>query len=150
MDTPNDPKRQLLRHALATVAYRGSKACRDAPDGFADFRASESSRTPVQILAHIGDLFGWALSLARGKQAWHEAPPLPWDQEIQRFSRTLAEFDAYLASDLPMHAEVEGLLQAPVADALTHIGQIAMLRRIAGAAIRPENFFRAQIAAGRL
>ena len=77
-----DPKRELLRHALATLAYRGGKAVCHAPPGFAEFRAGEGVRTPGQILAHIGDLFDWALSIAMGQQKWHDSAPLPWDQEI--------------------------------------------------------------------
>lgn len=82
-----DPKRALLRHALATVAYRTSKAVRNAPAGFADFHAGEGVRTPGQILAHIGDLFDWALSIAKGKPAWRDSKPLPWEKEVERFLR---------------------------------------------------------------
>ena len=144
----SDPARQLLRHSLATLAYRGGKAVRGAPDSFADFHASPETRTPGQILAHIGDLLEWALSMARGQQQWHGAAPLPWPEEIRRFFAALEEFDAYLASDGPLQAPAEKLLQAPIADALTHVGQIAMLRRLAGTPIRAENFYVAKIAAG--
>jgi len=141
--------RALLRHALATVAYRGGKALRGAPAGFADFRASETTRSPVEIVAHIGDLFDWALSIAKGDRKWNAASPLPWDQETARFFAALQAFDAYLASDAPLGCPAEKLLQAPIADALTHVGQIAMLRRMAGGAIRGENYFVADIATGR-
>jgi hypothetical protein len=144
----SDPARQLLRHALATLAYRGGKAVRGAPDSFADFSASPETRTPGQILAHIGDLLDWALSMARGRQQWRQSPPLPWPEEVRRFFAALEAFDAYLASDGPLHAPVEKLLQAPIADALTHVGQITMLRRIAGVPIRAENYYVAKIAAG--
>jgi hypothetical protein len=146
----NDPERQLLRHAVATLAYRAGKTVRGAPAGFAEFRASEDTRTPGQILAHLGDLLDWALCIAKGKQEWHDSPPLSWDQEVQRFSAALRAFDDYLASMLPMGSSAEKLFQGPVADALTHIGQIAMLRRLAGAPVRGENYFRADIAAGRV
>ena len=142
--------RELLRHAVATVAYRGGKAVRGAPSSFADFRVSEKSRTPVQILAHVGDLYDWVLSQARGAEAWHDSEPLPWDQEIARFHQALARFDDYLASDAPLQAPVEKLFQGAVADSLTHIGQIAMLRRVAGAPIKGENYSRAEIRAGHL
>ncbi len=142
--------RELLRHALATVAYRGGKAVRGAPTSFADFRVAEKSRTPVQILAHIGDLYDWVLSQARGAEAWHDSKPLPWDQEIARFHEALARFDAYLASDAPLQAPVEKLFQGAVADSLTHIGQLAMLRRVAGAPIKGENYSRADIHAGQV
>ena len=142
--------RELLRHAVATLAYRGGKAIRGAPDGFADFKASEKTRTPGQILAHLGDLIDWALSMAKGKQEWHDSPPISWDEGAKRFFAALQAFDDYLASDAPLHAFAERLFQGPVADALTHVGQIAMLRGIAGSSIRAENYFKADIAAGRV
>jgi hypothetical protein len=144
----SDPVRQLLRHSLATLAYRGGKAVRGAPDSFSDFHASPDTRTPGQILAHIGDLLDWALSMARGQQRWHDSAPLPWPEESRRFFAVLEAFDAYLASDSPLQAPAEKLLQAPIADALTHVGQIALLRRLAGAPMRAENYYVAKIAVG--
>ncbi|HMF10255.1 MAG TPA: hypothetical protein VKJ00_14040, partial [Thermoanaerobaculia bacterium] len=96
-----EPKRELLRHTLATVAYRGGKTVRNVPETFATFRVGEKSRTPVQILAHIGDLLDWALSLAKGAQAWHDTAPSPWKREITRFFEGLERIDQYLASDAP-------------------------------------------------
>jgi hypothetical protein len=144
----SDSARQLLRHSLATLAYRGGKAVRGAPDSFSDFHASEDTRTPGQILAHIGDLFDWALSMARGQKQWRDSAPLPWPDEVRRFFAALEAFDAYLASDNPLQAPAEKLWQAPVADALTHVGQIALLRRLAGIPIRAENYYVAKIAIG--
>ena len=141
--------RALLRHTLATLAYRGGKAVRSAPPEFASFKADATSRTPAQILAHIGDLLEWMLSLMKGQQAWRPAEPLPWDEEVARFHRTLGEADAYLASSEELHDLPEKLFQGPVADALTHVGQLAMLRRMAGAPIEKENYHRADIAIGR-
>lgn len=140
----------MLRHTVATLAYRAAKAVRGAPTEFAAFRISESSRTPAQILAHMGDLFDWALSLARGKQAWKNSEQLPWEQEVQRFCTTLEAFDDYLASDASLHESPEKLFQGPVADALTHTGQLTMLRRAAGAPIRGENYHAADIQTGRV
>ncbi|HKW62986.1 MAG TPA: hypothetical protein VJN89_10610 [Candidatus Acidoferrum sp.] len=145
-----DPARRFLRHTLATVAYRGGKALRGAPDRFATFHIGDKTRTPAQILAHVGDLFEWALSIAQGKQAWHDSTPLAWNAEVERFFSTLQKLDDYLASPEPLHGSPEGLFQAPVADALNHIGQIAMLRRLAGSPILGENYFKAEIAAGRV
>jgi hypothetical protein len=142
--------RTLLRHTVAVVAYRGGKAVRGAPSSFADFRVGEHTRTTAQILAHIGDLFDWALSIAQGQQTWHNSTPLPWGAEVERFFATLASFDAYLASDQPLGAPAERLFQGPVADALTHVGQINMLRRLADSPIRGENYFKAQIETGRV
>jgi hypothetical protein len=150
MTSTPDGRREMLRHTLATLAYRGGKAVRDAPEGFAQFNACEGARTPGEILAHVGDLLDWAVSLARGEQRWHDSAPLPWGEEVARFFRGLAEFDAYLASDAPLASSAEALFQGPVADALTHVGQIALLRRMAGGPVRGENYFRADIAAGRV
>jgi len=148
--TPIAPERQLLRHTVATLAYRGGKTLRGAPEGFSEFRASDTTRTPGQILAHVSDLLDWALSIAQGKQEWRNSEPQSWDKDSQRFFAALAAFDAYLASTEPLNAPVEKLFQGPIADALTHVGQIAMLRRMAGVPVRAENYFRAEIAAGRV
>jgi hypothetical protein len=145
-----DASRDLLRHAVATLAYRGGKALRGAPAGFTEFRAADTTRTPGQILAHIGDLLDWALSVAKGAEQWHNSDPLPWDEGRDRFFAALQAFDAYLASDAPLAAPAEKLFQAPIADALTHIGQISMLRRLAGAPVRGENYSRADIVVGRI
>lgn len=146
----SDTKRSMLRHTVATLAYRGGKAVRGASDSFASFKASETTRTPVEILAHVGDLLDWALSIAEGKETWHNAKPLPWNQEVARFHAALRKFDEYLASDGDLAATCERLFQGPIADALTHVGQIAMLRRIAGEPMRGENYSIAKIEAGRV
>ena len=145
-----DPKRELLRHIVATIAYRGGKAVREAPPAFAAFVAGDKTRTPARILAHVGDLFDWALSIAKGKQAWQDSTPLAWDDEVARFFRTLGAFDAYLASNEALSAPAEQLFQGPLADALTHVGQLTMLRRLSGANMKSENYYRADIAAGRV
>jgi len=145
-----DPKREFLRHTLATIAYRGGKAVRGAPASFATFLPGPSSRTPVEILSHVGDLFDWGLSLVSGEERWQSSTPHEWDNEVSRFFDTLARLDAYLASDASVECSPEKVFQGPIADALTHVGQIAMLRRLAGAAMRGENYFRADIAVGRV
>jgi uncharacterized damage-inducible protein DinB len=137
-----------LRHALATLAYRGGKAVRDAPAGFSDYRTGPKSRTPGQILAHIGDLLDWALSLANGKEAWHDSKVPAWEAGVARLFAGLASLDRRLAAPEALAAPAEKLFQGPIADALTHVGQIAMLRRLADAPIKGENYFRAEIAAG--
>src|SRR5262245_42587981 len=145
-----DIKRDFLRHTLAALAYRTARACENAPPGFAEFRASASTRSASEILAHMGDLFDWAVTLSAGKPQWHTATPLPWEQEVERFFATLAKFDALLAADGPIEAPLERLFQGPIADALTHSGQISMLRRVAGSPMIGENYFRADIAAGNI
>ena len=142
--------RAFLRHALATLAYRGGKAVRDAPAEFATFRPAASARTPAEILAHIGDLLDWAVGLVGGKQDWHDSKPLPWDKEVERFLAGLAAFDRALSSTEALGFPEERLFQGPVADALTHVGQLTLLRRLAGATMRSENYFRAGIEAGRV
>jgi hypothetical protein len=143
-----DEKRELLRHTLATVAYRAARALEGAPAHFAGFSAA--GRLPVQILAHMGDLFDWALSMALGQERWRDTQPRAWAEEKQRFFESLQTFDAFLATGGPLHAPVEQLFQGPVADALTHVGQLSMLRRLSGSPIRGENFFVADIKAGQV
>ncbi len=143
-------ERELLRHTVATLAYRGGKAIRNAPDGFANFSAGQGLRTPGQILAHIGDLLDWGLSIARGQTKWANSTPLPWEQESQRFFAALKKFDDFLASSEPLAASPAKLFQGPVADALTHVGQIAILRRMAGAPVKGESYYAAEIATGRV
>ncbi len=142
-----DSDRALLRHLLATLAYRAHRALEGAPAEFALFDGA--GRQPIQIVAHMGDLFDWALSMARGVQRWQDSAPRDWAGEQRRFFATLSAFDAYLASAAPLEAPVERLIQGPVADALTHVGQLAMLRRLAGCPIRGENYFVAEISAGQ-
>jgi len=148
--TQIEAERQLLRHSVATPAYRGGKTLRGAPEGFSGFRASETTRTPGQVLAHIGDLLDWALSISQGKQEWLNSNPQSWEFDSQRFFAALAAFDSYLASGEPLGASVEKLFQGPIADALTHVGQIAMLRRMAGVPMKSESYFAAEITAGRV
>ena len=143
-------KRELLRHAVATLAYRAAKAIRNAPSTVADFRIGDATRSPIQILAHLGDLLEWGVSLAEGNQKWNVATPGSWDAESARFFSALARLDEYLASDLPLGCKPEKLLQGPVADALTHVGQLMMLRRLASAPVRSENYAIAEIVSGRV
>jgi hypothetical protein len=145
-----DSARDLLRHTVATLAYRGAKAVRGAPDAFGEFRPAPEGRTAGEILAHIGDLLDWALSLAEGREAWRESPPLPWTGEAERFFAALAALDARLAAEGPLAVPAERIFQGPIADALTHVGQIAMLRRLSGSRMKGENYSKAEITAGRV
>jgi hypothetical protein len=143
--------RTWLRHCLATLAYRAAKTVRDAPPGFGGLRLEEpTAMTPGRILAHMGDLMAWALSMSQGHETYHRSAPGAWDAEVERFFGALAAFDAYLASDAPLHAEPERLFQGPIADALTHIGQLATRRRLAGSPVRGENYYVAEIVTGRV
>lgn len=140
--------REMLRHTVATLAYRGGKALRDVPSEFSTFRIADGTRTPGQILAHIGDLLDWANWLARGEHRWIMTPPSSWPADVERFHGGLRRLDDYLASQAPLPRGAEELFQGPIADALTHIGQIAMLRRFAGCPVRGENYAKAEIVRG--
>ena len=139
-----------LRHAVATLAYRAAKTLRNAPPDFSTFRPAKGSRSAGEILSHMADLFDWALSQAKGKQRWRNSRPKTWSVDTQRFFATLKAFDDYLASGAKLHAAPENMFQGAVADALTHTGQIAMLRRLAGAQVRGENYYVAKIETGRI
>jgi hypothetical protein len=145
---PLNLKHEALRHMIATVAYRGGLAISDAPESFAVFRAHETTRTPGEILAHIGDLLEGSLYLVRGELVYLTSVPLPWKEEIARFFSAVKELDLYLASQAPLACPVEKLIQGPIGDALTHVGQIVMLRRMAGKPVRAEGYFTAEIVAG--
>ncbi len=148
--TSIDASRQLLRHIVATFAYRTGKILRDAPDTFAGFRASETTRTPAEILAHMGDLMDWGLSIVSGNPRFHASEPLPWAAEVSRFFAAVESLDGYLASGQKIHADPGKLFQGGIADALTHTGQLAMLRRMAGCPVRGENYYMADIVPGRV
>ena len=145
----NDPA-ITLRHVLATIAYRGAKALRGAPPEFATYRASPTTRTPVQILAHIGDLLDCILWFCQGNRRWRDSEPLPWDQEVARFHAALAALDRQLAAGVPDDLAYERAFQGPIADALTHVGQINLLRRMAGSPVKGEAYFYAGIEIGRV
>jgi hypothetical protein len=145
-----DPERALLRHTVATLAYRGGKALRGAPESFSSFKIGDPPKTPGHILAHINDLLDWALTMCDGKEAWHDTPPQTRAQGTERFHETLRRLDDRIASGVDLAESAAGLFQGPIADALTHVGQINMLRRLAGVPIRGENYHRAEISAGHL
>lgn len=135
---------------MATVAYRASRVVLDPPAGYADFHAGSTTRTPREIVAHIGDLMDWALAHVQGAHAWRMSTPLAWADEVSRMFAAIERLDAYLASNAPLGWSADQLLQAPLADALTHVGQLAMLRRLAGAPVRGEHYSEADIVVGRV
>ena len=140
----------MLRHALATLAYRAGKALRDAPPGFGGFAPAPGSRTAGQILAHMRDLMDWGASIAAGAQAWNTSQPADWDGDVARFFDALAKFDAAVAAATLDEKTINKLFQGPVADALQHTGQLTMMRRLAAAPIKGENYFVADIATGHV
>ena len=145
-----ESSREMLRHTVATLSYRGGKAITNVPPDFSEFRAAEGGRSAGEILAHIGDLLDWALRVAQGEYVYKEIAPQSWEEDVARFFAALEAFDSYLASDSPLGCSAEQIFQGPIADALTHVGQIALLRRLAGAPMRGENYFKAEIAMGRV
>jgi hypothetical protein len=153
--TPSTPdtsagERVLLRHTLATLAYRAEKVLRDPPSGFADLRIGAKTRSPLEIVGHLGDLLEWAGSLAVGEWKWRVASRGEWEADVARFFGALARLDEHLASDAPLGHPASIVFQGPIADALTHVGQIALLRGLAGAPVRPESYARAEVTAGRV
>ena len=145
-----DPQIALLRHTIATVAYRGAKALRGVPDDFPTFKAGPKTRTPGEILAHLSDLYDWALTQVQGQEKWHDSPAVDWQADTDRFFAAVGKLDEYLASGSPLHTPSIKIFQGAVADSLAHIGQINILRGIAGCRVRPENYSRAEIVTGRV
>jgi hypothetical protein len=148
---PDDPTtRLILRHLLATIAYRAGKAIRGTPDAFGQHRQTPDSPSSADIVAHMGDLMEWVLRLLRGEWTFTKATPLPWHQEIARFYRTLKAVDDELASGAPIRWDPAKVIQGGLADALTHTGQLAMLRRLSGHKMKGESYARAEIVIGRV
>jgi hypothetical protein len=138
----------ILRHTLATLAYRAEKVLRDVPEGFANTRTGTATRTPLQILTHMCDLMEWGERMARGVRRWQHAPCVDWDEAHARFFAGLQVLDEALAEAAPDGATQEAIFQGPIADALTHVGQLALLRGMAGVPVRPESYARASIRVG--
>jgi hypothetical protein len=150
MSKTQDASRAFLRHAVATLAYRGAKAIRGAPASFADFRSAQGGNSPLVILRHIGDLLEWSLRIAKGDERWQEAKPVSWEEETKLFFAGMKAFDDFLASDAGLAFPAEKIFQGAIADALTHVGQITALRRLSGSPMKAENYFQADIVIGRV
>jgi hypothetical protein len=146
---PGDIERDLLRHFLAAVAYRTQKALRGAPVGFADFRAAPGVRTPHELLRHMSDVLGYArTTFTDGSWRAHSLPTFA--AEIERFHEILEDLGRLIAEEEFGKASARQLLQGPLADVMTHAGQIAMLRRLEGSPVPPENFIVADVDAANL
>ena len=146
-----DDKRDLLRHFLAALAYRTQKALRDAPADFGAFRAAEGVRTPARIVCHMTSVLGYARTLFVGGKYWPD--PLPsLEEEIVRFHEMVQDLARHIEIGTPLSGgmSAERMLQGPFSDAMTHAGQLAMLRRLAGSPVAPENFVFADIQPHRL
>jgi hypothetical protein len=145
-----DASNQWLRHTLATLAYRAEKALRNAPQDFAEYRASPRSRSALGLVAHLGDLMEWAVRMTRGEMRWRPVPQTSWPGANDRFFTGLADLDAALANEPPECLPHEIIFQGPIADALTHIGQLNMMRGMHGTPVRPESYARASITRGQV
>jgi hypothetical protein len=139
-----------LRHTIATLAYRAEKALRDVPPGFAEFQPSPQSRSALALVAHLGDLMEWGERMARGEKRWQAVPQTSWESATDRFFRALAALDAAVMEAPSASLSHDVIFQGPVADALTHVGQLTMMRGIAGGPVRPESYARANITVGRV
>jgi len=146
-----DEKRSLLRHFLAALAYRTQKALRGAPEDFGHFRIAEGVRTPAELVSHMTSVLGYARTVFVGGEYRPHALPTLQD-EVERFHSMLEELAKLIDDGAPMRDGVtpERLLQGPFSDAMTHAGQLAMLRRLFGSPVPPENFIVADIKADRL
>jgi hypothetical protein len=140
----------VLRHLVATLAYRAAKVLRDVPPEFPHVSVSPSTRQPVLIVAHLADLMTWALPLADGRSEWSAGGGDDWHAEVERFFDGLEALDERLAASTPSPVSIQKLIQGPLADALTHVGQIALLRGMTGAPVRPESFARASVVVGQV
>jgi hypothetical protein len=143
------PPTAVVRHLLATLAYRAAKVLREVPADFSGRTFGTPTRRPVQIVAHMADLMAWGVTLAKGDPAWHAGGSEDWHVEVARFFSGLDALDRALQAQ-PFVGSIEHLIQGPLADALTHVGQLAMLRGMAGSPVRPESYARAEIVAGRV
>ena len=140
-------ERDMLRHLIATVRYRAENSFRAAPESFAATRAGDTHWTALETLSHMSDVLEWGTSIAAGNQVWSTNEPVDWSAEVDRFHAALDTFDACLANGDPA-CPTERLVQGPLADVLTHVGQLASLRRSCGVPVEPENYFQAEIAVG--
>jgi len=147
------PPTHLVRHQLAALAYRFQKALRGAPPAFAGFDAGAGVRPPVAIVHHMNGVLGYLREVLAGEHAGvrHRHPQLGLDGEVAAFHSMLGRLDSLLASrpDLPLERLERGL-QGPISDAMTHVGQLAMLRRLAGSPVQAEDFYLADVRVGRV
>jgi hypothetical protein len=143
-------KREMLRHFLAALAYRTQKALREAPDGFAVFRAGNQARTPHELICHMRSVLSYARTYFIG--GVYDRPAADdFGADIERFHDMLSDLSSRLATDIPLDGTTEEkLLQGPFSDAMTHAGQLAMLRRLYGNPVPPENFIVAKISSENL
>jgi hypothetical protein len=140
---------RIFRHLVATIAFRASRSLRDAPVGFENVRLADGGMTARELVLHLTNVMAFAIATVTGKdRIRHEA--LEWSQEVARFYAQLRDLDAKLAEGAEIEDGMElRLVQGPLADALTHVGQLHAMRRRAGAPVGPTNYIRADVQIGR-
>jgi hypothetical protein len=142
-------QRSLLRHFLAAIAYRAQKALRDAPDSYANFQAGMSVRTPHELVRHMTSVLGYARTLFLGG-VWRPQILPVFHDEVARLHEVIEDLGRLIETGQAPGISPEQLLQGPLSDAMTHVGQLAMLRRLSGAPVAPENFVFAKVNATNL
>lgn len=127
---------ETLRCYLAGLVFRFEHVTAGTGEEFAKFEAGHGVRTPQQIVRHMTGL----VLLARDQfeeVAGRRPEPLPWPEEKSRFVATVWDFDTLVSKgsglredrSIPSMAHV---WNGPLSDLMTHVGQLATLRRLAG------------------
>ena len=142
-----DDEDGLLRHFLASIAYHASKAIRDAPPNYPELDVGMGVRTPRRILNHVTGVLSYAHSFYEQYDTTYFEDK-PWGDEVDHFYETLGRLDASMAESKPREVTERQLLQGPLSDAMAHVGQLLMLRRLAGSPVPSENFIYADIRVG--
>ena len=141
---------RILRHLVATIAFRASRALRDTPEDFESVRLAEGGMTARELLLHLSNVMSFALATVSGtERIRHDA--VKWPQEVERFYSLLAQIDTRLAEGASVLAGMDlKLVQGPLADALTHVGQLHAMRRMTGSPVPPTNYIQVEVQAGRI
>ena len=142
-------KNELLRHMLATIAYRFQKTVRNTTEEFGVFRNTRDTRTPIEIINHMYDVLNKTkIFIEKERYDKTSTAQLELRLEIERFHRVLNNLDVVLSEKELDIKFSKRLLQGPLSDVLCHIGQIAMLSGQSGNKIKGEDFFSAKIMTG--
>lgn len=142
-------KSEMLRHFLASIAYRATKAIKNAPDNYPTFNLGKGVKTPLRILHHITGVLTYAHSFFEHYETTHFEVK-SWSAEINELYKILSKLDVSIQEKNPNKVTEEQLLQGPFSDAMTHVGQLSMLRRMVDSPIPSENFIFADIRKGEV
>lgn len=149
-ESPTPDTTQLLRHTLATLAYRANRVLADAPEGFGDFDAGQGVMTPRKMVNHMSMILAYAKSRLTGEEFQRPTEVDDWSMEVDRFYETVSALDKAAEAGFRADGEmVLRMLQGPILDALTHVGQLSLLRRLAGSPTPKDNYIKAQIELGK-